>query len=192
MTALRLSAVWIWERLKESDPDAADRALNMRDLIDHSIDEVRHIALRLRPRILDDLGLFAAIEWFTVDFEKRTGISCIFEGTDLDQIDNNIAITIYRIIQEAMTNVSRHSGAVRSGVIVNCYNDTAILEISDNGCGFDKQVLADSKGLGISGIRERLVLLKGTLDIRTEPGEGTTLYCSIPLTDNPDVIIDYD
>jgi signal transduction histidine kinase len=192
LTALRLNAVWIRDRLKDSDPEVAEQALNMRDLIDHSIDEVRNIALRLRPRILDDLGLTAAVDWFVADFQKRTKIKCDLERTNLDEVDNNIAITIYRIMQEALTNVGRHSEADRAGVVIRCFNDKIFLEISDNGAGYDEQILGDSKGLGIPGIRERIILLNGTLEIKTGPEIGTTLFCSIPLIDKPNVIIEYD
>lgn len=192
LTALRMSAVWISNHMQNEDPETADQAANMRRLIDRSIDEVRHIALRLRPRILDDLGLFAAIEWFVADFEKRTRIVCSFQGKNLDDIDNSIAITLYRIIQEALTNVSRHSGADHSRVVARCFNNKVFLEISDNGKGYDKRILLDSKGLGIPGIRERIILLNGTMEITTRPGEGTVLSCTIPLNENPDVIIEYD
>lgn len=183
LTALKINSVWIWEHLKAIDIAASNRALEMRDLIDKSIDEVRHIALRLRPRILDDLGLIATIEWFVVDFEKRCGIKCEFEGAISENVDNNTAIGIYRIVQEALTNVGRHSKATKSRVALNARPNMIYLVISDNGQGFDPEIRTGSvsTGLGISGIRERMMLLGGEMDIDSEMGKGTFLYCAIPV-----------
>jgi len=186
LTALRIDSVWLAEHLAQTDPKAASRSREMRDLIDRSIDEVRHIALKLRPRILDDLGLIAAIDWLVGDFEKRCGIQCEFDEAITEEIDNNTAIVIYRITQEALTNVGRHSKATKSRVTINTRLDMVYLIVSDNGQGFDPDILNTNTaiGLGISGIQERLMLRSGELDIHSEIGKGTNLFCTIPLFPN--------
>ena len=116
LTALRMEAVWIRNRVSESDPDASARALTMCELIDTTIEEVRGLAIRLRPGVLDHLGLVEAIEWYTADFEKRSHISCLFKHETGPEIRGNIATAAYRVTQEALTNVARHASASRVDV----------------------------------------------------------------------------
>ncbi len=113
LTALRMDAVWLSERLKGQDAQATARALTMCDLIDKTIDEVRGLAIRLRPGMLDDFGLIDALDWYTKDFAKRTGITCKFSHTNLIDVDDLVATAAYRITQEALTNVARHSFATQ-------------------------------------------------------------------------------
>ncbi|MDQ1331552.1 MAG: hypothetical protein QG578_1820, partial [Thermodesulfobacteriota bacterium] len=122
LTALRMDSVWMYERLKEADKKAALRALSMCDLVDKNIQDVRNMAIRLRPGVLDDLGLVDALEWYTSDFERRTGITCIFEHYNVPALSETIATASYRITQEALTNVARHAGAGRVDVILRFEN----------------------------------------------------------------------
>ena len=109
LTALRMDSVWMYERLKAPDPEAAERALTMCRLIDKNIEDVRGMAFRLRPGVLDDLGLVDALEWYTADFERRTEIACVFEHNDIPVLNENVSTAAYRIAQEALTNVARHA-----------------------------------------------------------------------------------
>ena len=111
LTALRMDAVWIQERLKAMDPKASQRASAICQLIDKTIQDVRSMAFRLRPGVLDDLGLVDALEWYTSDFENRTEITCTFEHSNVPDIKNAVATAAYRITQEALTNVARHAAA---------------------------------------------------------------------------------
>jgi PAS domain S-box-containing protein len=173
LTALRLEAVWLAERVRDLDDKAAERARMMVRLIDDTIDEVRSIALRLRPRILDDLGLVEALEWFTADFERRTGIACTFTvAGSLPEIADTLATAAYRITQEALTNVARHAGADQVDVRLTADSRLEIV-ITDNGRGLDPGELAASGGLGIAGMRERAMLVGGSLEVDAGPGRGT-------------------
>ncbi len=179
LTALRMEAVWIRRRAANLDPAVAGRADDMRALIDQSIEGVRSIALRLRPGILDDLGLVDALEWCASDFERRTGIACIFarEGDDgadaLDVVDGAAATAIYRIAQEALTNVARHARARRVDLALSIAGGRLRLTVTDDGCGFDPGAISETQGLGIAGMRERAALVDAVLEVRAMPGEGT-------------------
>lgn len=179
LTAFRLDTVWLEERLRQTDPPAAQRALAMSGLIDQTIDEVRSIALRLRPGILDDLGLVDALEWYAADFERRTGITCAFNRDDIPPLSNELATAAYRIAQEALTNVARHADADQASLILSAHEGMIILRISDNGCGFDLDDLSESKGLGVAGMRERAALVDGLLEVESDLGRGTTITLTV-------------
>lgn len=174
LTALRMDSVWILKRLNETDPKAAERVLTMCSLIDKTIEDVRGIAIRLRPGVLDDLGLVDALEWFAADFERRTEITCVFEHTDVPMvIEDMIATAAYRIAQESLTNVMRHASASRADVVLKAQDSALILTVTDNGRGFDTSALAEVKGLGVAGMRERASLVGGILEVESMTGEGT-------------------
>ena len=179
LTALRMEAVWLQERLKEIDSKGAERARSMCRLIDKTIDNVRSLAFRLRPGVLDDLGLVDALELYTTDFEKRTGITCLFDHQDVPETDDTVATAAYRITQEALTNVVRHAGAGYVKVQLAGENGSLILEVADDGRGFDAEALGESEGLGLAGMRERAMLAGGRLDIHSETGKGTRIQFQV-------------
>ncbi|MEJ2671049.1 MAG: PAS domain-containing protein, partial [Deltaproteobacteria bacterium] len=181
LTALRMDAVWLSARLRPQDPKASDRALAMCQVIDHTIDEVRSLATRLRPGVLDDLGLLDALDWYITDFEKRTGITCVFKHRNVPEVDGIGATAAYRIAQEALTNVTRHAEATRVKVSLQPEKGALILAVVDNGRGFDPQEIAASECLGLAGMRERAGLLGGSLEIRSRPGKGTKVYFRLPV-----------
>jgi PAS domain S-box-containing protein len=180
LTALRMDAVWLSERLQAQDPKAGERALAMCGLIDHTIDEVRGLATRLRPGVLDDLGLIDALEWYIADFEKRTGIACTFKHRQVPNIDGIGATAAYRIVQEALTNVTRHAAATQVKVSLEPKKGMVTLAVADNGRGFDLREIAASECLGLAGMRERAGLLGGSLEIRSRPGKGTKVCFRLP------------
>jgi PAS domain S-box-containing protein len=180
LTALRMDAVWLSDRLKPTDPKSSDRALAMCRLIDNTIDEVRGLATRLRPGVLDDLGLIDALEWYIADFEKRTGIDCVFKHRQVGNIDGIKATAAYRIVQEALTNVTRHAAATQVKVSLHPEKGMLTLAVADNGRGFDLQEIAASECLGLVGMRERAGLLGGSLKIHSQPGKGTRIYFRLP------------
>ena len=181
LTALRMDSVWMMERFKERDPAASERALTMRDLIDDTIEEVRTMAIRLRPGVLDTLGLVDALEWYTSDFERRSGITCVFDHEGIPGIDDTLATATYRIAQEALTNIIRHADASDVIVKLTTNNGALAMTISDNGVGFDTIKLLESEGLGVAGMQERASLVNGTLDVRSRPGRGTHVYFTAPI-----------
>jgi PAS domain S-box-containing protein len=180
LTALRMDSVWIYERLKETDEKAALRALSMCDLVDKNIQDVRNMAIRLRPGVLDDLGLVDALEWYTSDFERRTGITCIFEHYNVPAISETVSTAAYRIAQEALTNVARHSGANRADVVLRVDNGTMTLQVADNGKGFSMPELAESEGLGVAGMRERAGLVGGLIQVQSSMENGAKILFSVP------------
>ncbi len=181
LTALRMDSVWMQERLKESDAEASQRALTMCQLIDKNIEDVRGMAFRLRPGVLDDLGLVDALEWYTSDFERRTEITCVFEHDQVPPLSETMATAAYRITQEAITNVARHASASRVEVVLKARNSTLILAIADDGCGFNPLELSDSEGLGVAGMRERASLVGGSLEVHSEPDGGTRVLFEVPI-----------
>jgi PAS domain S-box-containing protein len=182
LTALQMDAVWLADRLKTESPEAAERALTMRRLIDNTIDEVRSIAIRLRPGVLDTLGLEDALEWAASDFERRTEISCTFQRDSVPAVTDTLATAAYRIAQEALTNVGRHAGASRIDMRLRAEDGHLALTVEDNGKGFDTAVLSDSEALGVAGMRERAGLVGGTLRVDSNIGAGTRVELRVPLS----------
>lgn len=183
LTALRMEAVWIKNRVETADPTASARALTMCALIDKTIEEVRGLAIRLRPGVLDHLGLVEAIEWFTSDFEKRYRIICAFEHDDGPEIRGNIATAAYRITQEALTNVARHSSANHTKVSLTIGGGNLKLTIRDNGKGFESDANAETDGLGVANMRERAYLVGGLFSLQSRTGRGTRICFTVPLTE---------
>ncbi len=181
LTALRMDSVWMHERLKAKDPAAAERALSMCHLIDKNIEDVRGMAFRLRPGVLDDLGLVDALEWYTADFEKRTEITCVFEHKNVPALNETVSTAAYRIAQEALTNVARHASANRVEVVLKSNNGLLALAVVDDGQGFNPLDLSESEGLGVPGMRERATLVGGVLEVHARPEKGTQVYFKVPI-----------
>jgi signal transduction histidine kinase len=182
LTALRMDSVWMHERLRAEDPEAAERALTMCSLIDKNIEDVRGMAFRLRPGVLDDLGLVDALEWYTTDFERRTEIACVFDHENVPRLNETVSTAAYRIAQEALTNVARHADAGQVKVSLRSDNGFLMLAVADDGQGFDAQDLTESEGLGVAGMRERASLVGGELEVHSEPNKGTNVYLKVPIT----------
>jgi len=150
--------------------------------IDATIQTVRRIATELRPGILDDLGLVAAIEWQAQEFQKRTGIECVVSSDLKDTIlDQDLNTAFFRIFQETLTNIIRHAQATRVEVHLQQEESTLILEVKDNGRGISEAELNDTRSIGVLGMRERAALLQGELQISGAPGQGTNVTVRIPL-----------
>ena len=153
----------------------------MCELIDQTIEEVRRMAFRLRPGVLDDLGLVDALEAYTTDFERRTGITCVFEHANVPDVSETLATAAYRIAQEALTNVARHAAASHIEVKVEAQNGSLLLNVVDDGKGFNLFELNESEGFGLASMRERASLVGGELKIRSATGEGTQVVCHMPI-----------
>ena len=179
LTALRIDVAWLSERIS-GESAAGERLQSMSSILESTVESVRRITAHLRPGLLDDLGLAASIEWLAGQFTARSGIRCRIAvdhgGLDLDE---RLSICVYRIVQEALTNVARHSGASEVEVEVQDAGNGLLVAISDNGVGFDPETRQYSYGL--LGIRERAQMLGGTVEVTSKPGEGTSVLASIPL-----------
>jgi PAS domain S-box-containing protein len=181
LTALALDAAWLRDRMKGTDPAAARQAQAMCGVIDKAIDEVRGIAVRLRPGALDHLGLVDALDWYIRDFEKRSRIRCVYRHRGVPRIADRAATAAYRIAQESLTNVARHSGASRVDVSLRAEQGALLLTVEDDGVGFDPERLDGTAGLGVIGMRERASLIGGTLSISAREGGGTRIDLRVPL-----------
>ncbi len=179
LTALRMEAVWLLNHISGKDSAAARRALTMCGLIDKTIDDVKDLAIRLRPGILDELGLVEALEWYTGEFEKRTQIACVLLGADIPPVGNDLATAVYRIAQEALTNVARHASAGHAEVLLRENGGVLSLSVKDDGRGFNTDQADILQGLGLGGMRERAALVGGELEIHSIPGEGTTVAFTV-------------
>jgi PAS domain S-box-containing protein len=154
---------------------------SMTKFIDATIHTVRRIAMELRPGILDDLGLVAALEWQLKDFEKRTGIRCEFfpPGEDIS-LNADLSTALFRIFQEALTNVARHSGATEVRVRLRADADSPVLAVENNGKSIEKEKILSKESLGLLGMRERAQMFGGRITVTGTPGTGTTVTVEIP------------
>jgi PAS domain S-box-containing protein len=179
LTAIKLDAAALVHGLPP-DPRREKKAGAILDLVDRTIQFVRRLSMELRPGMLDDLGLVAALEWAAEEFEARTGTTCrLDQGQDDIVVDREQGTTIFRIFQETLTNVARHANATLVDVRLSKYDGYIELEVRDNGSGIAKQRLS-AGGLGILGMRERAALLGGEFTIEGVPGKGTLVRVRIP------------
>jgi signal transduction histidine kinase len=182
LTALKMDLSWLNRRVKEGDESIPKKIHSMSSLIDDTIQSVKKISTYLRPAMLDDLGLPAAIEWYTDDFKERTGILCTITIVPENiSIDSEVAITLYRIIQEALTNVARHSGASKVHINMSEEDGHLLLLVNDNGIGITEEMEEKPTSLGILGMKERMHHLGGTIKITGKQGQGTTVRVLVPI-----------
>jgi signal transduction histidine kinase len=154
----------------------------MSALIDGTVQTVRRIAADLRPGILDDFGLAAAIEWQLQEFGTRAGLEYDYQSTvDQIEMDPNSSTALFRLFQETLTNVARHAQATRVTARLEATPTDLILEVRDNGRGITSAEIANAQSLGLLGMRERVHLLAGQLSISGAPGQGTTVLIKVPL-----------
>jgi len=182
LTGIKLDASWIKNKCKihfKEEEERMDRLINN---INTTINNVRKIATNLRPGVLDDLGLEAAIEWQATQFEEQTGISSLFKTSNVsNNYDKTVNTAVYRIFQEALTNVTRHANATK--VIVDLYekNSILVLEVADNGKGIWETKKDKTQSLGITGMKERAIMINGTFSIKKRKEGGTMVRLSVPL-----------
>jgi signal transduction histidine kinase len=171
----------------KDEEETRARVDELRGVIGGVLDEIHDISWRLRPSVLDDLGLISALESYVNEYRKRYEIpvDMVIRGLDA-RLQPEIETTVYRIVQEGLTNIARYAKANSVSVIVSGKNDSLKIIIEDDGVGFDPNaVRSNRKSLGLQGIRERAGLFGGTLTIETAPGQGTTLFVEIPCTTSP-------
>ncbi|HRH65096.1 MAG TPA: PAS domain S-box protein, partial [Bacteroidia bacterium] len=188
MTSLKIDLSWLRRKLSKEDDLLNEKVQGMISLIDETVKSVRRISTELRPGILDDLGLIAALEWQSQEFQKRTGIKTDFStGISEEHCDKSTATGIFRVFQESLTNIARHSGAsaVRSSLLQN--NGNIILAVKDNGQGIDKKTLKSSKTLGILGMQERAMMMGGSLLIESDGGTQITL--TVPVDEQTERVL---
>jgi len=153
----------------------------VRDLVRSTLQDVRQLAVDLRPTALDDFGLVAALERLTASFSESTRIAVDFEAHLPQRLTPELETALYRIVQEALTNIVKHARARRVSVVLARKPGSVTAVIEDDGIGFDVGS-ARADGLGLVGMRERVALLGGRLAVESSPDAGTTLLAEVPLT----------
>ncbi len=182
LTAMKFDLAWLTDRLGRMDETLAQKARTVTAQMDTMIKTVRRIATELRPGMLDDLGLAASIEWQARDFEKRTNIVCsVSVPAEEVPLARAQSLALFRIFQEALTNVERHASAQNIEVNLYATPEVLTLSIQDDGRGIKAQEIAGLHSLGLLGMRERANRLGGSFDIQGVPGDGTILTVSIPV-----------
>jgi signal transduction histidine kinase len=186
LSGLKFDLSWLSGRLPKGTRQLPEKIKAMSQHIDTTIHTVRRIATELRPGILDDLGLVAALEWQGNEFQSRTGIFCevvaAVSDPALNALDADLNTAFFRIFQETLTNIMRHAQATRAEVHLAEDTGGLVLTVQDNGRGITTAEINDTKSIGLLGICERAALLGGTVDFRGEPGRGTRVTVKIPLS----------
>jgi len=182
LTGIKLDASWLKNKTIINLEEEKERMDRLIDNINTTINNVRKIATNLRPGVLDDLGLEAAIEWHASQFEEQTGIPCLFKTSKVsDNYDKTVNTAVYRIFQEALTNVTRHANASKVNIELYEKNSILVLEVADNGKGILDNEKNKAQSLGITGMKERAIMINGTFSIKKRKEGGTIVCLSVPL-----------
>lgn len=182
LTGLKMDLTWLASRLENGHEPLTTKTESMSRLIDQTVQAVRRISAGLRPGVLDELGLAAAIEWQAKEFRMHTGIRCqVSLPPGSIELDAERATAAFRIFQELLTNVARHAKATRVDVGVRQDGSTLIVEVQDNGRGIVSTKLDSPRSLGLLGMRERVLMFGGKIEIAGDRGKGTHARVSIPL-----------
>ncbi|MFI5293746.1 MAG: PAS domain S-box protein [Thermodesulfovibrionales bacterium] len=187
LTALKMDLSWMVKRLGKDQGPLLEKARLMSKLIDMNIQTVKRIAAELRPGLLDDLGLTAALEWQAEEFQKRTGIKCEVSVLPEDmELDRDVSTAIFRIFQETLTNVVRHAKAKKVSASLKKKKDTLMFQIKDDGKGISEKQISNPKSIGLIGMRERVHFFAGRMEITGD--EGTTVTVTIPVGEGADTV----
>jgi len=182
LIALKMDLSWLKRRFTNEQTELLEKANAMEGLINSIIQVVKRIVTALRPGLLDDLGLSAAIEWQAEEFQQHMGIQCnvIIDPEDII-LKDDLSTAVFRIFQETLTNVARHAHATNVHVLLRETEDNLLLEVRDNGQGITTEQISDPTSFGLIGIRERVEFLGGQVTFQGIPNTGTTVTVSIPL-----------
>lgn len=180
LSALKMDTIWVRDHLARDPQGVAAKLPAMLDMLDASVAATRRIAADLRPLVLDDLGLVPAIEWLAHSFSQRHGITCEIDLDESLDLREPHATAVFRIVQESLANVAKHAHAAHAWVRVAREGRQIVLEVRDDGAGFDMAAARKPQSLGLIGLRERAHLLQGTVHLESAPGEGTRVQARIP------------
>lgn len=184
LTVLKIKLSLLSNKIEPKHTPLTNQFSELLKLIDTSIETVQKISTKLRPNILDELGLFTAIEWQVNEFEKMTNIKCSLVLPSADfKVDSEQSTVLFRILQEALTNIARHSGAKKVSITLSYNPSKIILEIKDDGKGITDEKIKDVKSLGIHGMEERVKVFGGSFQIEGFAGLGTSIKVELPIID---------
>ncbi len=179
LTGIKMELFWMIEETQS--PDLSNKLTSVMELTDSAIDLVRQVASDLRPGLLDDLGLEAALEWQANEFSEHAHIKCELHGlAEQCEVQRDISTALFRIFQEALTNVARHAGASCVWATLSREPGLLALTVTDNGCGIAPEEVSKGRSMGLLGMRERARALGGDVMILGQPGKGTTVEARIP------------
>jgi len=182
LTAIKMDLTWIGNRLSASQKALMTKVKGTFRLIDEAVQSVRKLATELRPEVLDELGLSAAIKWQTKEFQKRAGIRCsVTLESDSFEVDRERSTATFRIFQELLTNIARHANATKVNVQVRADGGILELVVEDDGEGIAEAEVDNPKSLGLLGIRERVLPFGGKVSILGTRKQGTKVTISLPL-----------
>jgi signal transduction histidine kinase len=187
LTILKLDLAWLKKRLPEDDPKIDEKIAAMGQVLDAALETMHTVTAELRPVILDDFGLPAALEWQTDEFKNRTGLDCRIEiDPELPALSKNLATALFRIFQELLTNIIRHAGASRVDVLLKKEDRRLVLTVMDDGRGITETQVEDARSFGLIGIRERLHPFGGSARFTGGTSGGTRVTVEVPLEEeNP-------
>jgi signal transduction histidine kinase len=181
LSVLKMDLSWLKKRIPEIQSDLHEKLASMAAIIDATLHIVHEVCAELRPVILDDFGLGAAIEWQAQEFGKRSGIACeVFADTGEIDLNKDQATAMFRIFQETLTNIVRHAQATQVAVRLAKENDQVVLSVEDNGRGISDDEIENSNSFGLIGIRERLYPWNGEVRFIGFAGKGTLVIVKIP------------
>ena len=182
LTALKIDLAWLSKKLLADQEPLLEKTRSMSKLVDMTIQKVKGISTGLRPGLLDDFGLAAAIEWQAGEFQKLTGTRIEISPKPEDiALNRDRSTTLFRVFQELLTNVARHADATKVKVSLTEEDDKIVLRVTDNGKGISKEQISNPRAFGLLGIRERVRFWQGDFKIGGTPGKGTKTVVSIPL-----------
>ena len=179
LTALKIDIAWVKRRIA-GESDTLDKLQSMSALADMTIEAVHRITAELRRQILDILGLFQAIEWEAKEFQNRTGVKCWLNLEKDGKLDEQSSTMLFRIFQEAMTNVARHANASNVHITLKEQADNWFLEVRDDGKGITSDQVSNSRSFGLIGIRERVLSLVGEATFSGSPRKGASVTVKLP------------
>jgi signal transduction histidine kinase len=183
LALLMLDVQDIDRQLGASPRKAQAGVRNVLKALEELSDDVRYMAYRFHPSILDDLGLKAALQRLLDDFSSRTGVKALFVHQPFDnQLDKTASTALYRVVQECLSNIARHAKASQVEVEVTVEEEGVVIVVRDDGRGFDQLAIDKTEGgLGLLNMRERLLAVQGSCEIKSNPGRGTTVSMYVPL-----------
>lgn len=185
LTAIKINLSMIERKLPTSEKSLHERVAETRSIAEQTLEEVRELSQILRPMILDDLGLIPTLQWYIDKFSKRTGIDVRFAALDIDErLPVELEVHLYRIVQEALSNISRHAQAKKAKVSIRRYGSALQLSVDDDGKGFNPKDACrgnSGRGSGLIGMQERAMHIGGTFKINSSIGRGTHIYVEVPI-----------
>lgn len=180
LTRLQMDLGWLAAKATGDSGAAAKRILEMQKLVAQTIQTVQKISAELRPAMLDDLGLGATIEWYVREFERHSGVHCtVTVQNDMPDLTRTQATALYRILQEALTNILRHARATEAHVALSEDRQGVVLRINDNGRGIPTSKVTSMQSMGLLGMKERARMIGGELLIATDTEAGTTITVTV-------------